>query len=448
MGNLFTSARKEAREMSSTLKDAASSVRDTFRDGSIKRVPRRINEPGGIDPVKIRKFIVTVIKLLIVFEFIAAIIEGAATMEWGRLGRDLVLAGVVYIMWERIKKFVLSKKDVYRRRMEKSGGEMKLWDALVFSLLWSDEIYSDIPLDQRRLVVISYTLIAIGLGALFLSKDRDLFNLILSGSLVLGAVNLLAWIVSRERGEKESLRTELKLAHDVQISLMPKEHPKVPGFDIAGISIPAKEVGGDHFDYAFPCGDSSRFCVSVFDVSGKGMQAAMSAVFTSGAFASEVQQNSSVADILTRLNKAIYSHSKRGHFVAFLLATIDVHDRDLTFANAGQLKPLLKSNDTLQWLDSNGVHFPLGMKQDSAYDERTIRFNSGDMLLLFTDGFTEAMNSTREQFGVERIEQIVQRVEAGRSSHEVLNDITREVQRFAGDTAQHDDMTMVVIRVL
>lgn len=447
--NLFTSARKEAREMSSTLKDAASSVRDTFKDGSIKSVPKRINEPRGINPVKIRKFIVTVIKLLIIFEFISAVIEGMGIDGWGRLGRDLVVAGVVYIMWDRIKSFVLRKKDIYRRRIEQSGGETKLWDALVFSLLWSDEIYADIPVDQRRLVVISYTLIAIGIGALFLSKDRDLFNLILSGSLVLGAVNLLAWVVSRERGEKESLRTELKLAHDVQISLMPKEHPKVPGFDIAGLSIPAREVGGDHFDYASPGGDLSKFCVSVFDVSGKGMQAAMSAVFTSGAFASEVQRNSSVADILTRLNKAVYSHSKRGHFVAFLLAMIDVHERTLTFANAGQLKPLFKSTNTLQWLDSNGVHFPLGMKQDSAYGERIIRFNSGDVLLLFTDGFTEAMNAAREQFGIERIEHIVQRLEVGHtSSQEMLSDITREVQRFAGNTAQHDDMTMVVIKAL
>ncbi len=448
MGNLFSNARNEAREMSSALKDAASTVRDTFKDGSFKSVPKRINEPRGIDPVKIRKFIITVIKLLIIVEFVSAIIEGTTTEGWGRLGRDLVLAGVIYIMWDRIKRFVLSKKDVYRRRMEQSGVEMKLWDALVFSLLWSDEIYRDIPVDQRRLVVISYTLIAIGMGALFLSKDRDLFNLIISGSLVLAAVNLLAWVVSRERGEKDSLRTELKLAHNVQISLMPKEHPKVPGFDIAGLSIPAKEVGGDHFDYAFPGGDLSKFCVSVFDVSGKGMQAAMSAVFTSGAFAGEVQRNSSAADILTRLNKAVHSHSKRGHFVAFLLAMVDVQARTLTFANAGQVKPLLKSGDSLQWLEANGVHFPLGMKQDSAYEERMISLKSGDAILLFTDGFNEAMNSAREQFGIERIERLVQRFDPGRTSQELLNDITREVSRFAGDTPQHDDMTMVVIRVL
>ncbi|MEO8168779.1 MAG: PP2C family protein-serine/threonine phosphatase, partial [bacterium] len=184
---------------------------------------------------------------------------------------------------------------------------------------------------------------------------------------------------------------------------MPKESPKVAGFDIAGLSIPAKEVGGDHFDYAFPGGDTSKFCISVFDVSGKGMQAAMSAVFTSGAFANEVQRMSSPAEILTRLNKAVYSHSKRGHFVAFLLAMIDIQERTLTFANAGQVKPLLKSGESLQWLDSNGVNFPLGMTQDSLYGERTVKLNSGDMLLLFTDGFTEAMNSRREQFGNEPI---------------------------------------------
>ena len=104
--NFFTGVRKEAREISSTLKDAASSVRDTFKDGSFKSVPKRINEPRGIDPVKIRKFIVTIIKLLIIFEFISAIIEGTGTDGWGRLGRDLVLAGVVCISeaaWIHVK---------------------------------------------------------------------------------------------------------------------------------------------------------------------------------------------------------------------------------------------------------------------------------------------------------------------------------------------------------
>lgn len=447
--NVLETARREANDIGSTLREAATSVRDSFRDGSIKDVPRRINEPSGINPVKFKKFLIVVIKLLIVFEFLGAIAEGTNTQNWSRLGIDCLIAGIVYLMWDRIKRTIAEKKEVYRRKVEASTETTKLLDALIFSLLWSDEIYQDIPLDMRRLVVISYTLIAISIGAIFFGIGQGLVGLILCGSLILGAVNLLAWVMSRERGEKESLKTELKLAHDVQVGLMPKEHPKVEGFDIAGLSIPAREVGGDHYDYSCLNGDSEQFCVSVFDVSGKGMQAAMSAVFTSGAFASEVKQSNSAAEILTNINKAVYTHSKRGHFVAFLLAMIDVKGRAVTFSNAGQMKPLYKSSGSVEWLDSAGVNFPLGMLSDTQYEEKTVPLNSGDLLLLMTDGFTEAMNAAGEQFGTERLERTVQNMDtAGLTPQQILDHITAAIERHTGPVAQHDDMTMVVVKVV
>ncbi len=156
---------------------------------------------------------------------------------------------------------------------------------------------------------------------------------------------------------------------------------KLQGLDVAGMSVPAREVGGDFFDYSCLGGGETKFGIPVFDVSGKGMQAAMSAVFTSGAFASEAKQSSSPADILTRLNRAVCSHSRRGHFVAFLLTAIDQQTRCLTFANAGQTRPILRSNGTVQSLDSVGVHFPLGMKEDSLYEERTVQLQPGDTSL-------------------------------------------------------------------
>lgn len=447
LNQLSTRVRKEADEIASTLKETAASVRTTFANGGYKTIPKRINEPSGINPIKMRKFLIMILKLLIIIEFVAAIAEGIGG-DWGRLGRNCILAGILYIMWDRVKSYVLLKKEAYRERMEQARGEITLLDAMIFSLLWSDEIYTDIPEDQRRLAVIAYTLIAIGIGALYFGSDLSLLRLIVSASIVLAAVNLLAWVVSRERDEKESLKTELKLAHDVQLSLMPKEHPQVAGFDIVGYSNPAKEVGGDHFDYSYLGNEKSQFCISMFDVSGKGMQAAMSAVFTSGAFASEVQQAVSPAQLLTRLNKAVYTHSKRGQFVAFLLAIIDLRERTLTLVNAGQMKPLRKSNGSVQWLDSAGVSFPLGMKENSEYSERTVPLSAGDTLLFLTDGFTEAMNASREQFGTERIERAVQQLDSTLSSQQILNRIKSDVALHVGGATQHDDMTMVVVKVL
>jgi serine phosphatase RsbU (regulator of sigma subunit) len=402
-----------------------------------------------IDPVKFKRILVTLLKILIVIELVGAVSDGWSGRGWSRFGFDLLAAGVLYVMWERIRVIIRDKKDEYRRKMESSSQNVKLWDALVFSLLWSDEIHSDIPRDRNRLVVISYTLIALGLLAAFLDIGTGLMPLVLSGALVLAAVNLLAWVVSSERGEKELLQTELKLAHDVQSSLMPKEQPKIEGYDIAGISLPAKEVGGDHFDYLYDRSDHAELGICVFDVSGKGMEAAMSAVFTSGAYMSETKQSDSPATVLTRLNKAIFDHTKRGHFVTFLLAKLDVQHKTLCYANAGQTKPLLNSAHNVRWLNSNGVHFPLGMRKDSTYGQQSMQLQSGDVLFLMTDGFTEAMNENQEIYGSERMEQVVRDLHRDSlSAGAMLEQITHEVRSHIGNAPQHDDMTMVVVKVL
>jgi serine phosphatase RsbU (regulator of sigma subunit) len=402
-----------------------------------------------IDPVRFKKILVNLLKILAVVEILGAFVDGTGGHGWSRFGTDLIIAGVLYLTWERITAVVAQKKEEYRRKVEAAPQDVGLFDALIFSLLWTDAIYENIPPDRVRLIVISYTLIALGLVAAFLQIGSGLMPLVVSGALVLGAVNLATWVISLERGEKESLQTELKLAHDVQLSLMPKTDPVLPGFDIAGMSLPAANVGGDIFDYT-PLGrEWKAFGISVGDVSGKGMQAAMSAVFTSGAFASEALHAASPAAILTRLNQGIYSHSRRGHFVAFLLAAFDAQRKVMTFANAGQTRPLLKSGGTCAWLETAGVRFPLGMKEDSAYEEKVVRLKSGDILVLLTDGFTEAMSESQEVFGTERMEAVFSAPEADAcTARELVDRATRAVEMYAGEAPQHDDMTIVVVKVL
>ncbi len=401
-----------------------------------------------VDPIRYRKTLVLLLKILVVFELISAFSEGLQAHNWSRFGLDLVVAGLLYIMWERIRLLLKTQKEEIRKKMEKPSQDIRLLDAMLFSLLWSDQIFKGIPEDRRRLVVTSYTLITLGLVAAFVKVGTGLMPLVVAGALVLAAVNLVTWVVSLEREERETLKTELKLAHDVQVSLMPKGHPRVQGLDIAGMSVPAREVGGDFFDYSCLGGGDTKLGIPVFDVSGKGMQAAMSAVFTSGAFASEAKQSSSPAEILTRLNRSVCSHSRRGHFVAFLLTAFDQQTRCLTFANAGQTRPILRSGGTVQSLDSVGVHFPLGMKEDSVYEERTLQLQPGDTLFLLTDGFTDAMNSQQEMFGTERIERLLKEsVLDGIPAEKIMEFITNEVRTHVGNAPQHDDMTMVVVKV-
>jgi serine phosphatase RsbU (regulator of sigma subunit) len=437
---------KEVNEMASSAKDLGSTMKETFRPPA-NGAP--LHSAGLMDPIRFKRFLITLLKILIIVELGNAFTKGASGGGWGQFGTDLVVAGILYLMWDNIKTIIREKKEESARRMKEPGHHIRLWDALAFSLLWSDEIYKDIPLDRRRLVVISFTLIGLSLLVAFLSLGGGLMPLVISGSLVLAAVNLLAWVVSTERGEKETLQTELKLAHEVQTSLMPKSCPPVEGFDIAGRSLAAREVGGDHFDYCFLNSDKDTLGISVFDVSGKGLHAAMSAVFTSGAFVSEAKRSGSPSGILTRLNVAVYGHSQRGHFVAFLLAVLDVQQKQVTFSNAGQMKPLLRSNGTAKWLDSVGIKFPLGMVEDSAYQERTLDVHGGDVLILLTDGLTEAMNASREQYGTERLAEFVNHLSVGNlSAQQIAEAINNDIRAFVGSAAQHDDMTMVVVKVL
>src|SRR5713226_7231725 len=116
-----------------------------------------------IDPVKLKKILATLLKLLVVVEIIGALSEGLGKGEWQRFVVDVIVATVLFSTWGRIVATVRRKKEEYKHKMQTSLHEVRLWDAFIFSLLWSDEIYSDIPVDRKRLIVISYTLIAFGL---------------------------------------------------------------------------------------------------------------------------------------------------------------------------------------------------------------------------------------------------------------------------------------------
>ncbi len=400
-----------------------------------------------IDPIKFRRMLVRVLKVLAILELVAGFSQGTSGNGWERFAVDLIVAGVLYLMWEQIMTGLAARKEMFRKRIEISPQQVSLRDAFIFSLLASDEIFQGIPEDRRRLVVVSYTLITLGLIAGFIKIGPGLMPLVVAGALVFAAVNLMVWIVSQERGARETLHTELKLAHDVQMSLMPREEPGLACYDIAGMSSPAREVGGDFYDYS-PLGRTRDLLgIAVLDVSGKGIQAAMSAVYTSGAYSSEARLSSSPAEILTRLNRSVFDHSKRGHFIAFLLAALDQTSGRLIFANAGQSRPMLRTNGSLQTLDSVGVHFPLGMQEDTAYDQREVQLQPGDMLVMLTDGFTDAMNAQEEQYGLERIEKLLMDPAlAGVPARQVIDAIRKDVHLFTGDTPQHDDMTIVVVK--
>jgi len=149
------------------------------------------------------------------------------------------------------------------------------------------------------------------------------------------------------------------------------------------------------------------------------------------------------------MNRAFYTHSRRGNFVSFLLASVNAGRKSVVFANGGQVKPLHVRPIGACWLDGNGVNFPLGMVEHARYNEREIQLETGDLLMFLTDGVTEAMNATRELYSAERLEALMRQIRLrDLSSARVIDEVLGEVRSHMGATPQHDDMTMVVIRVL
>ncbi|MCI0695915.1 SpoIIE family protein phosphatase [candidate division KSB1 bacterium] len=263
---------------------------------------------------------------------------------------------------------------------------------------------------------------------------------------------LLGYIGYRRRVnaklEKARILNELKAARDMQMGLMPKCDPAVPGFDISGICKPAEEVGGDYFDYVWLDEEKTKFGIAIVDVSGKAMKGAMTAVMTSGMIYSEIGNSHSPREILQKINKPMYLKTDRQIFTAMSFAVIDTESKLLTFSSAGQTKPILKHNGEIQYIEVEGMHLPLGIREEVHYGEATIQLQPGDMVMFYTDGVPEAMNETGELFDFERLETTIRDLPSTIRTAEVVERLLSEVRRFSGKARQHDDMTMVVLHVL
>lgn len=267
-------------------------------------------------------------------------------------------------------------------------------------------------------------------------------------AVLLYALIYLGSIIHRiDRGEHDRLEQELKSAHEMQMGLMPKSDPQVEGFDISGICVPANEVGGDFFDYVWLDQKKKRLGIALADVSGKAMKAAITAVMTSGMIYREAGNNESPKTILRKINRPMYAKLDSGMFTALSLAVIETTKNLLRFSNAGQAYPMLKRGKEVIPLEVKGARLPLGVKEDVAYNEMTVRLRKGDTVVFYTDGIPEAMNHEKEFYGFDRLKQLLAGVD-GLSAKETRERILAEVKAFTGSAPQHDDMTVVVVRAI
>ena len=259
----------------------------------------------------------------------------------------------------------------------------------------------------------------------------------------------LAYIGYKRRLKNVRLKTELAAAHNAQMSIMPHSDPQVPGFDISGTCIPANEVGGDFFDYIWLNEQETNLGIVVGDVSGKAMSSAMTAVMSSGMIYSNAYNGRSIKEIMTRVNRPMYLKTNRNMFTALCFAAIDLETKELAFTNAGLNDPLLISEGTVNWVDGVGPKFPLGGVKETIYDEKKILLKSNDVLILFTDGISEAQNHSRKMYGEESLKAFVEKLDTtDLSAKEIKESIIKDVKNFSGSARQYDDMTVVVLRAV
>jgi sigma-B regulation protein RsbU (phosphoserine phosphatase) len=249
----------------------------------------------------------------------------------------------------------------------------------------------------------------------------------------------------REAEKGRLLLREMEIARDVQQRLLPQAQPPIPGLDYAGYCRSAEFVGGDYYDF-LPTADGG-FIFTLGDVSGKGIPAAVMMASMQASLRSQVVRTPvSIAALIGDLNKAVYSFSTADKYSTLFCGLLDVRTRKLTYVNAGQVRPmLLRSADgQVERLDSGG--FPVGMLDDSEYDQGEVLLQPGDGVLCFSDGISEATNAKNEMWSEHEVERIA-RTCRGLTAQQMIDLLVEATDRFTGEAQQADDMTVVAIRV-
>ena len=244
--------------------------------------------------------------------------------------------------------------------------------------------------------------------------------------------------------QNERLRHGLALARDIQVGLLPNKAPwSNEVIAVYARSIPAYEVGGDFYTYLALAG--GRAAVAIGDISGKGIGAALLMALTSSAVETQGRQIEHPAQVLTALDRLLAPRLRANHMnAALLFAVIDPHNRTLRVANAGMIAPVLVTSKGSYFVDAHGL--PLGSFPGVTYQDVSITLNPGDSLLLLSDGVVEAHNAKGELFGFERLEATVDEAEPAGDVRALVELVLDRVQAFAGQTEQHDDITMVAVR--
>ncbi len=302
--------------------------------------------------------------------------------------------------------------------------------SLVVPLVFKDRVIGLLSMGEKKS------------GKFFNREDIDLMHVLANQ----GAVAIENARLFEENLEKQRMEEELNIARDLQMSMLPSTCPQIRGFEIAATCVPAREVGGDFFD--FVAMGEEKLCFLIGDVTGKSVSGALVMSAARSVFRMLSEEQLTVAEIMIRANRRAKMDIKSGMFVALLYALLDEKDRILTLCSAGQTQPIHLSAKTgeSRLIQTEGDTLPLGILDEVEYKETRVQLEPDDKLVFYTDGIVEAKNKEEELFGFERLQKVVEESRTI-SAEALLKEIMERVNQFVGEAPQHDDLTAIVVTV-
>ena len=242
--------------------------------------------------------------------------------------------------------------------------------------------------------------------------------------------------------EKQRLETQLEVARQVQLELLPARDPELEGFDISAYNFPTEEVSGDYYDWVRIYDD--QIGVVIADVSGKGVPAALLMAFLRASLRAATHIGYAPHISMSKVNYLLWESIERNQFVTAFYGILDATNHTIAYTNAGHNPALLMDKDgTARFEERGGV--PLGMFRDTRYYEYFETIEPGQMLVLYTDGVTEAMNSAGEEYGRERLVDAVRQARE-LTAHEIIDFVHRDVIEWTEGLGAHDDVTFFIIK--
>jgi len=349
------------------------------------------------------------------------------------------------------KQDSLSNILPFRMDAQLTGWMLKNRNPLIINDLASDSRFKfmvDINFPIRSLLSVPMIVKGKMIGLLTVFNKKAEAGFTISDQRLLGIIAAQsAHVIENARLYQEEqalirLQEEMRLAYEIQVDLLPKSQPVLSGYLIAGKSIPAKDVGGDYFDF-IPTGDNRlAFCLG--DISGKGIPAALLMANLQATLRGQTLLGNDCKSCVSFANEMLYHNSAPNKFATLFYGIIDSSSNELNFCNGGHNNPFYFSNDNkITLLDKGGLI--VGIMPGVPYEEDTIPFHPGDLLVIYSDGITEAMDNTEEEFGEQRLIDLILQ-NRNESPFNLIEIIIKKIQEFSGNHSQMDDITLVIIK--